>query len=453
MLNALFPLLVAISGTSEPLPQPVTRLNLPAVLSRAATHATVIAAQSAAEQAHAKADEINRIWVPRFDVSAAGGPSPEIKCFPDAAHCISTEPSQLQLGFAGAFWRVDAHLDMPVFTFGKLTAGMKAGAAGVRAAEAQALQAGHSIVFDASKAYFAVKLGRELQNMLQEGRDKVQDEAKRQEKLLEEGSGDVTEADHRRLLTLLAEIDARTSEAQHIEQLGLAGVHYAVGQNNVDVDEEPLALLDYTLPDVNAAMSHAPERPERMAAEAGVEAASHLSDLERARWWPDVVLIGSGTVARSSTVEHPANAFLNDPFNFTAGGLGLVLRWAPEAGIRGAKIAQADADLSRARATAELAREGLPADIERAWADLRDAGARLKASKQGERHAKAWLASVLQAEAAGLVEARDLADALLQFFMMRARTIQGTFDWNVGVMALQRATGKLPEPGHFVEED
>ncbi|HET6347312.1 MAG TPA: hypothetical protein VFH51_20435, partial [Myxococcota bacterium] len=67
-------------------------------------------------------------------------------------------------------------------------------------------------------------------------------------------------------------------------------------------------------------------------------------------------------------------------------------------------------------------------------------------------HARAWLASVLQAEAAGLVEPRDLADALLQHFMMRARAMQAIFDWNIGVLTLQRATGTLPQASRFLED-
>jgi outer membrane protein TolC len=100
-----------------------------------------------------------------------------------------------------------------------------------------------------------------------------------------------------------------------------------------------------------------------------------------------------------------------------------------------------------------MAKEGLAAEAEKAWADARDARDRMKAAREGQRQAKAWLAAVMQSEEAGLAETRDLADALLQYFMMKARLIQATFDWDVGVVGLQRAMGQRPGELRFVEGD
>ena len=51
--------------------------------------------------------------------------------------------------------------------------------------------------------------------------------------------------------------------------------------------------------------------------------------------------------------------------------------------------------------------------------------------------------STLQATQAGLAEAKDIPDALLAWFNMRARVLQAIFDWDVGVLTLARATGQL----------
>jgi hypothetical protein len=53
------------------------------------------------------------------------------------------------------------------------------------------------------------------------------------------------------------------------------------------------------------------------------------------------------------------------------------------------------------------------------------------------------LVSTLQATSAGLAEPKELADALLAWFTMRARVLQATFDWDVSVLALHRAAGQL----------
>ncbi len=429
-------------------------VDLPTLLAHAREQPSVQVAQAAARQAQAKASEVQWMWGPQIEVTLVGGPSQRIRCFPSTEQCITTEPDQTRLGFDGIFGRVDGKLTMPLFTFGKLTDGKRAADAGARAAEALAEASAHGAALDAAKAFFAAKLGRELQVMLDEGRKYVDDELEREEALLATGSGEVTEADYRRVLTLRAEIDARRSEARKVEELGLAGVHYVLGDAEVELDPAPLRALAFELPPVDQVRRAALARPEQRAASAGAEAAAWLADVERDKWWPDLVLIASGTLAGSTSVDHPQNAFMTDPYNIRSGVLGVVLRWAPEPFLRLPKIDQAEAERAKAEATLQMARVGLAAEAEKTRAEARDARDQMAAGRAGQKQARAWLAAVLQSEAAGLVEPKDLADALLQYFQMRARTIQATFEWNVKVLTLQQAIGQAPGGlGWAAEED
>jgi len=446
-------LALLLAASPPPAAPPVPRLDFNGLIEQARNQPSVEIARAAAREAHAKAVEVARMWLPQIELTFIGGPSERITCAPSTQQCVTTQPAETGLGFEGAFFRADGNFKMPLFTFGKLTSGMSAADAGARAGDALAEQSEHDAALDAARAYFAVKLGRELQIMLGEGKDYLADELKREEELLSQGSGEVSEADHRRVLTLRAELDARVSEAKKVEELGLAGVHYITGTADVDIDEKPLFPVDFELPSLEVVRALASTRPEQRAAMAGEEAAARLVDLEWAKWWPDFVLVGFGTIARSTSVDHPSNAFLNDPYNATAGAVGIALHWQPDLFTRSPLIDQAEARRAKARATLEMAKTGLPADAERLWSEARDARDRIKAATQGVRHSRAWLASVLQSEAAGLAETRDLADALLQYFVQRGRLFQATYEWNVGVVALLKATGRLPGALRFVEEE
>ena len=50
--------------------------------------------------------------------------------------------------------------------------------------------------------------------------------------------------------------------------------------------------------------------------------------------------------------------------------------------------------------------------------------------------------SVLQAEAIGTAESKDLADAYIAWFQMRAQWAQAVFQLNVALVRLARATGE-----------
>jgi outer membrane protein TolC len=422
----------------------VRRVDLPALLARARQAPAARAAQASARAAHAKSDEVDLAWVPQLEVTAAGGPSPVIHCMPSPEMCITTEPSEQGIQFSGLFFHIEAKVGMPIFTFGKLSAGSAAAEAGARAADALASAAAADAELDAARAYYGVKLAREVLLMLKEGQDDLDGAIKTLEKQLAKGSGDVTEADRHRLRAFRAEVDARMAEARRGERLGLAGVHFFYGGEEVDVDEAPLAEVAAPLPTAGEARAHAQaDRAEPRAAAEGVKAADELASIERRRWLPDLLAVGQATIARAAGADDPANAFANDPLNVTGFSAGIALRWVLDAGVRPAKIHQAEADADRARATADLATSGVAAEAEKAWADASDAKDRLQASRLGEKETRAWLVSTLQSESAGLAEPKDLADALLAWFNMRARVLQAEFDWDVAVVSLQRATGQL----------
>jgi outer membrane protein TolC len=124
------------------------------------------------------------------------------------------------------------------------------------------------------------------------------------------------------------------------------------------------------------------------------------------------------------------------------------VQWTIEPWNTKARTARARADAKRLHAQAALADIGATYDAENARVDAATAHDRLAAANEGEKAARTWLASVLQNEAIGTAESRDLADAYIAWFQMRARWAQAVFQWNVAVVRLGRATGEYrAEPG------
>ncbi|HEU4613670.1 MAG TPA: TolC family protein, partial [Kofleriaceae bacterium] len=148
-------------------------------------------------------------------------------------------------------------------------------------------------------------------------------------------------------------------------------------------------------------------------------------------------------VARAQGVDDPPGAFANDPYNRTGAGLVLALQWQIEPWTVKAKTAQARAAAHKAKAQAELAAVGAAYDAATALSEARAAQDKLDATGVGEKAARAWLASVLQNEAVGTAEAKDLADAYIAWFQTRARWLQAVYQWNLAVVRVGRATGEF----------
>jgi outer membrane protein TolC len=172
-----------------------------------------------------------------------------------------------------------------------------------------------------------------------------------------------------------------------------------------------------------------------------VRAKRALADLERRREYPDLVLIANGTLAYAGGVDDPKNAFLNHYFNSSSVGIAAALRMQLDLGPRIARASRTRAEAEEIEFRRSDALGGILFEVRKAYGELTEAQARTEAVHKGERAGKAWISAVAQNFAVGLSEARDLSDALLAFFQMRARYLQSVFDLNVAASALARATG------------
>ena len=90
---------------------------------------------------------------------------------------------------------------------------------------------------------------------------------------------------------------------------------------------------------------------------------------------------------------------------------------------QGAQTARARADAKKAHAQADLAAVGARYDDESALAEATGAQDKLAARDEGQKAARTWLAAVLQAQAIGTAEPRDLADAYIAWFQ-NARAVE-----------------------------
>jgi outer membrane protein len=385
--------------------------------------------------AAARVDEADAARLPRIKATAFGTISPQIECV-DAA-CTRTSPENFALEFDGVFGGAQLDVTQPLYTFGKIAHARRAARAGLDAQRALADEAAGDLAVDAARAYWGIKLARELGAMLDDGIDEI---GKARAHMDERTGKDApTIQDKQRVAVLLAEAKVQRAEARGGELQGLAGLRALTGVRDADIDDAPLAAVERALP--TAATGEG--RPQARAARQGAIAADELAAMARGYYWPDVALVGSGVIAGAQGVADPPSAFASDPYNRAGAGLVVALQWTIEPWTVKARAARAGAEAARAHAQDDLAAAGARYDAGIALAEAAAAREKVAAATEGERAARAWVASVLQADAIGAAEAKDLADAYIAWFQMRARWAQAVHQWNVAVVRLGRASGEF----------
>jgi outer membrane protein TolC len=422
------------------------------------------------KKVEAQLSEARRSWQPTGEILSLLAPVPDLRCEPvdpvppgvdPRDVCLRTNITETSTSFSGIFTRTELRLVQPLFTFGKISAGKEAATYGVAASKSQTQGVAAELGLNVRRAYYGVKLAREIASIFEEGYGYLDDAQKEIDKQLSDGTGDVTPSDRLRLRALRADIEARRLEVEKLGGDARAGLRALLGAEapaDLEVDEEPLELLEVPNRPLKqyeeAARQHRPE----VNALANLAAAKRsLADLERRKQYPDLVLMGTATYARASSIDNPQNAFFNDPFNVASVGLAAAVRMPLDIGVRNARAAQVAADADETEYKRREALIGINFEVQRAYGALEEVKKRLVAVRAGERAAKAWITAISQNFATGLAEAKDFQDALVQFFLLRVRVLQAVFDHNVAVAALSRVTGTEvalpPKPPEAEEEE
>jgi outer membrane protein TolC len=435
-LLALALVLLPTLAAAEP-----QKLTLDQVIARATSNPRVRMATGDRDMAAARVSEADAARMPRAKGTAFGTISPEITCLnPD---CTQTSPKNFEWNFHGVFGGAQLDLTQPLYTFGKIAHARAAARAGLDAQRALSDEAAGDAAVDAARAYWGLKLARELGAMLDDGIDEI-DKATKD---FDEKPG-VTIQDRQRVKVLFSEAKVQRAEAAQAEAQALEGLRAITADKAADIDDEALAPKDYTLP--KDIVSAAQRRPQRVAAHAGAKAGNELEQFETSQYWPDIAIVGSAIASHATGVDDPPSAFAYDPYRRTGAGIGIGMQWTIEPWNVAARAARARAEAQKLQHQADLADIGATYDARLAMADARTAHDKVDAAAEGEKSARTWLAAVLQDEAIGTAEARDLADAYIAWFQMRARWAQAVMQWNVAVVRVQRATGEFRANGHVV---
>jgi outer membrane protein len=408
--------------------------------------------------------EAKRAWMPTGELNSLLAQAPRITCTglqntdvngrPITAeqNCVQTQSIGTNSdGFlnaitpAGVFTRTELKLVQPIYTFGKISAGVAAAESGVKASQSRQFGLQADLDLNVRRAYWGAKLATEILGTLKEASGYLDKAQKKIEDELSEGTGDASVTDRLRLRTMRAEIDGRILEAQRMADLARSGLRTLIGPDApADLDVDADALETVTIPDrplERYEEEARASRPEVKALDHMVAAKRALAELESRRQYPDIVLIGTAAYAYASSVDTPQNAYFNDPFHSLGAGIAAGFRMPLDLGVKSAHAAKLHAEAKEAEQRRREALNGIAFEVEKAHTELMEASKRTKVMQKGEKAGRQWIAAVAQNIAVGLSEAKDFSDALLAFFQARVRYLQCMYDYNVAAAALTRATG------------
>ncbi len=415
------------------------RLNLATLLARAEQRwPGVSAAQHKIAAAEARLEEA---WVsPFFQLNATGtfAMTPGARGTP-----VFSPDSQLPLDNPwGPSLGVRVEGAIPLYTFGKLGAARDAARAGIRAAEEEREKTRAQLRLDVRRAYFALGLALDAQQMMGEGRSKLDRAVRRLDERIAADDPDVNEMDRWRLAATLAEIEGRASEAERLGRVSREALEVLSGEEGFDVPDCAMAPVEIPARPLSwyqqAARLH---RPELGLLHAGLAARDAAATAARAQYFPDLALALSAGLTWTPGITNQSNPFIPDPANAPSLGAGLVARWSLDLYGTSRRVARAEQERLEVHDRLDEAGAGVDIEVANVFEELADARRREAAWGRGHRETRAWFVAAAQAYQVGTIEPRDLVDAVRAYFSARFAHGQAIHDVNVASAKLERAVG------------
>src|SRR5688572_8094999 len=147
------------------------KLTLDDTIAKALAGPRARMARGDADTAEGRLGEAKALRFPRVKASVFGTASPEIECL--NIDCTRTDPENFAFRYEGLYGGAQLDLTQPLYTFGKASHGFAAANAGVEAQRLLADEAAGDLAVDAARAYWGVKLARELGYMLDDGIEEI----------------------------------------------------------------------------------------------------------------------------------------------------------------------------------------------------------------------------------------------------------------------------------------
>jgi outer membrane protein TolC len=413
-------------------------------------------------------------WLPKITVKTTVAPTPRYECevpseFLPASwteaekqewldqktdgvtnrnrYCVTTNKDidVKEYSIEGLYARFEVNLGLPLSAFWKGPLLVKAAKSAKKAGHHKSDRVLIQMLQKAKKAYWGVKLAREMLYTIRQGQPYLRKAIKRVEQDLEDGEGESSIGDKFRLHILRAQVKEWINDAKQVEAVALAGLRALVGSEkraaHLDVDKKPLLEADVKLKDMrhylNLAAHH---RPELKMLDAAVKGRSAMVKLRKTEFWPDLI-IGSRYRYTHSNSDDPASAYANDRLHGNSFYIGLVLKWDLDFHLKYAKLRKAKMDLMIARRGRTAITHKVRYEIKKAYWKAKTAAKKMASTRKTHRLAKSWVTAVSQKHDMGLARAKEVADALKSYFKTKMDFAQAIYSYHLANAHLKAAVG------------
>jgi outer membrane protein TolC len=341
---------------------------------------------------------------------------------------------------------LQVNIDLPLYTFGKLSALRDMAAAGVDIGHAAVRLARSELMFQVKRAWWGLLLSKALDEVISDGESKLKKARERLQRLEEDDDDEYDQDDSFRLRIYEARVEKLVRQNKQLRTVSRVGLREAMVLKQTDkltLPEDGFEPLETTVGALDCYVDLASrERPEMSIRQHTI--AAHRGNVDR-RWgefFPDFFLSANYTF-KVSTVDQEANVFSAVSFNGSGGAAYIGLRLTMDYGAKVARYRRAKADVRKAEAELAIEKSKLRIELTQVWQAARDNRALERMQYRAMKAARSLLTSKAHLYEDGLepMPFQEVLDASVQYLVQKSEWLQSVYSFNVGVAQLSRLVG------------
>lgn len=408
----------------------------------------VAAARADEAAVAAQGRQVDAARWPMVSLTAGIAPSLKATLVPGtAAQSVEQQYQNLRASDLSVALGGNLSVIQPLYTFGKISLRRDAVEHGLRATEAKTRMQEADVAFAVAQIYEGYLLARDATRFLDETIHWLDSTLQATQERLAQNVGGVTEREVLRLQAAigLAEMAHHEAEAGRTQAgAGLAAFLGLPRDEEIVVAEQELLPVG-RLPDNFAQLLSlaSQNRPELTALVQGGLAVEALARAEAAGSAPDIFIMGLLSVAYTPGRDWLETRFVVDPLNHFVPAALLGLRWQFQGDMAGARAQEQRAHADGLRHLGVWAEAGIPAEVRRAYEDIRRARADIASGTQAISKAKQWVVQASADYSVGFGDVREVSDAVAAYVSLRSSVMKAAYEHNVAMAALAKAAGTL----------
>ncbi|MFM8410984.1 MAG: TolC family protein [Alphaproteobacteria bacterium] len=347
----------------------------------------------------------------------------------------------------GIFTKVEVNMIQPIFTWGKITAGIEAATHAVEAQLAASRGVAAEVAEQVKSLYYNVLFARSVQGIMEEVNDAFSSALETARTRREAGDPDVTELGVLYLRVGQAQSAKELPRIRHGSENALLALRRAIAEpegSRVDVKERRLRPEKAELePLEEYAERLFLNNPAWRQLDAGMAAKAQEIRTVEADFLPMFFVTGNFRYGYAPRRDRQLNPFAYDTFNILEGPGGVFgVRWPLNFHVTNARANVARAELGLLEARRRQAATGLPIELKTAYDRVLDTGAAVEKAEGARRSSRAILTLAVTNFDIGIGEPREIIEALATYSRVSTEYYESVRDHNMALAGLSRLLGE-----------